>query len=82
MGESWEEVDWDIEGHHVNQELGMFCHLLYPGMVTVASRWIVERSWTQWALKPYTDQGSFQDAVAKIPAMVSGTSRLERVPHV
>jgi hypothetical protein len=58
LGESWEDVNWDSEGYRtVNQELGMFCCLLYPGMVTVAGRWIAAaaRFWTQWVLKPYVD---------------------------
>jgi hypothetical protein len=40
VGESWEDINWDSVGHWtcVNQELGTFCCLLYPGMVTVASR--------------------------------------------
>jgi hypothetical protein len=44
----------------------MFCHLLFPGVVTTASRQIAARSWTHWALKPYIDQGTFQDGVAKM----------------
>jgi hypothetical protein len=38
VGESWEDVNWDGEGHrtYVNLELGTLCHLLYPGMVIVA----------------------------------------------
>jgi hypothetical protein len=67
MGERWEDVNWD-DGHrtYVNKELGMFCHLLYLGMVTIVARRIAARSWTHRAFKPYTDQGSFQDAVAKM----------------
>jgi hypothetical protein len=36
MGESWEDVNSDGIVHRtcINQELGMFCHLLYPGVVT------------------------------------------------
>jgi hypothetical protein len=39
VGESWEDVNWDNIGRHtcVNQELGTFCHLLYPGMVIAGS---------------------------------------------
>jgi hypothetical protein len=35
MGESWDDI-----GHQtcVNQELGMFCHLLCPGMVIIGGR--------------------------------------------
>jgi hypothetical protein len=35
VGESWEDVNWDSVRHqtYVNQELGMFYRLLYPGMV-------------------------------------------------
>jgi hypothetical protein len=44
----------------------MFCRLLYPGMVTVADQWIVARSWTHGALKPYADQSTFQDGVVKL----------------
>jgi hypothetical protein len=68
VGESWEDVNWDDEGHRtcVNHELGTFYHLLYPGMVTIAGKWIAARSWTHWALKPYADQGTFQDRVAKL----------------
>jgi hypothetical protein len=68
VGESWEDVNWDDEGHqtYVNHELGMFYHLLYLSMVTVAGKRIVARSWTHWALKPYVDQGTFQDGVAKL----------------
>jgi hypothetical protein len=63
MGESWEDVNWEGKGHrtYVSHELGTFCRLLYPGMVTVADKWIVARFWTHWALKPYADQGTFQD---------------------
>jgi hypothetical protein len=35
-------------------------------MGTVAGQRIAARSWTHWALKPYDDQGTFQDAVAKM----------------
>jgi hypothetical protein len=68
VGQSWEDVNWDDEGHRtcVNQELGTFCHLLYTGVVIVAGQQIVAWSCTHWALKPYADQGSFQDAVAKM----------------
>jgi hypothetical protein len=40
VGESWEDIDWDGDEHRTcaNQELGMFCHLLYPRMVTVVGR--------------------------------------------
>jgi hypothetical protein len=68
VGESWEDIKWDGEGHRtcVNHELVTFCHLLYSGMVTVAGQRIAARSWTHWALKPYDDQGTFQDAMAKM----------------
>jgi hypothetical protein len=68
MGESWEDVNCDGVGHQtcVNQELGTFYHLLYPGMVTVAGQQIDARSWTHWALKPYIDQGTYQDGVVKM----------------
>jgi hypothetical protein len=68
MSESWEDVNWDGEEHQtcVNYELGTFCRLLYPGMVAVAGKWIAAWSWTHWALKPYIDQGTFQDGVAKL----------------
>jgi hypothetical protein len=48
VGESSEVISWDGEGHWtcVNHELGMFYRLLYPGMVTVAGKRIVARSWT------------------------------------
>jgi hypothetical protein len=48
VGESWEDINWDGEGHRtcVNHELGTFCHLLYLGMVTIAGQWIVTCSWT------------------------------------
>jgi hypothetical protein len=40
VGESWEDINWDGIGHRtcVNQELGMFCHLLYASMVTAVGR--------------------------------------------
>jgi hypothetical protein len=68
VGESWEDVNWYDVGHrtYVNQELGTLCHLLYPGMVIVADRRIAAQSWTHWALKPYADQGTYQDGVAKM----------------
>jgi hypothetical protein len=33
----WEDVNWNDVGHRtcINPELGIFCRLLYPGMVTV-----------------------------------------------
>jgi hypothetical protein len=33
----WESVNWNSEGHRtcINMELGTFCQLLYPGMVTM-----------------------------------------------
>jgi hypothetical protein len=67
MGESWEDVNWDGVGHrtYVNEELGTFCCLLYPGMVTAGDRRVAAQSWTHWALNPYTDQGTIQDAVVK-----------------
>jgi hypothetical protein len=69
VGEGWEDVNWDGVGHGtcINRELGTFVHLLYPGMVTVTGRWIVVWSWTHWALKPHTDQDTFQDGVSTIP---------------
>jgi hypothetical protein len=68
MGESWEDVNWDGVEHRtcINQELGMFCHILYQGMVTAGGWWVAARSWTHWPLKLYADQGTFQEAVAKI----------------
>jgi hypothetical protein len=38
VGGSWEDFSWEGEGHQtcVNEELGTFCHLLYPGIVTIA----------------------------------------------
>jgi hypothetical protein len=62
----WEDVNWNDEGHRscINTELGTYCWLLYPDMVTVGSRRHVARSWTHWALKLYADQGSYQDGVA------------------
>jgi hypothetical protein len=68
MGESRDDVNWDGIGHRtcINQELGMFCRLLYPGMVTVAGRQVAAQSWTHWAVKSYADQGTFQDGVAKM----------------
>jgi hypothetical protein len=40
MGECSEDVNWGGVGHrtYVNQELGMFRRLLYPGMVTAGDR--------------------------------------------
>jgi hypothetical protein len=35
-------------------------------MVPVDGRQEVARSWTQWGLRQYTDQGSFQDVMAKM----------------
>jgi hypothetical protein len=35
-------------------------------MVTVVDKRIAARSWTHWVLKPYADQGTFQDGVAKL----------------
>jgi hypothetical protein len=35
-------------------------------MVTVASQGIAAWSWTHWALKPYADQGTFQDTVVRM----------------
>jgi hypothetical protein len=35
-------------------------------MVTVADKRIAAWFWTHWALKPYADQGTFQDGVAKL----------------
>jgi hypothetical protein len=43
--------------------VGTYCRLLYPVMVTLGCRLQAVRSWTQWALKPYTDQGACQDGV-------------------
>jgi hypothetical protein len=37
-----------------------------PSMVPVGGRQEVVHSWTHWALRLYTDQGSFQDAVVKM----------------
>jgi hypothetical protein len=53
----WEDVNWNDEGHHnyINTELGTYCRLLYPSMVTVDDRQQAAHSWTHWALKPYTD---------------------------
>jgi hypothetical protein len=63
-----EDVNWDGVRHrtYVDQELGTFCRLLYPGVVTVGDQRVAARSWTHWGLKPYVDQGTFQDAVAKM----------------
>jgi hypothetical protein len=63
VGQSWEDINWDGEGHrtYVNHELGTFYRLLYLGMVTVASKRIAARSWTHWALKAYADQGPFTE---------------------
>jgi hypothetical protein len=63
---SWEDVNGDGEGHrtYINAELGTFCRLLYPGMVTVGSQLQAPRTWDHWALKTYVDQGSCQDDVA------------------
>jgi hypothetical protein len=43
----WEDVNWNNEGHHtcINTELGTFCRLLYPGMVTVGDRRQAVRLW-------------------------------------
>jgi hypothetical protein len=62
----WEDINWNGEGHHscINTELETFCRLLYPGMVTVGGRRQAARSWSHWELKPYADQGSYQDGVA------------------
>jgi hypothetical protein len=62
----WENVNWNGEGHRtcINTELGTFCWLLYPSMVTVGGRLQATRSWSHWTLKPYADQGSCQDGVA------------------
>jgi hypothetical protein len=40
VGESWEDVNWDDIGHrtYANQKLGLFCRLLYLGMVIIADR--------------------------------------------
>jgi hypothetical protein len=35
-------------------------------MVTVANKRIATWSWTHWMLKPYAEQGTFQDGVAKL----------------
>jgi hypothetical protein len=53
----WEDINWSGEGHRtcINTELGTFCQLLYPDMVTVGGRRYAARSWTQWVLKPYAD---------------------------
>jgi hypothetical protein len=68
VGESWEDVNWDGTGHRtcVNQELGTFVRLLYPGMVHDAGKRVAASSWTHWGLKNYRDQGTFQDAVANM----------------
>jgi hypothetical protein len=68
VGESWEDVNWDGVGHHTyfNQEQGTLCCPLYATMVTASSRRVAARSWTHWGLKSYVDQGTFQDAVAKM----------------
>jgi hypothetical protein len=36
----WEDLNWNGEGHRtcINTELGTFCRLLYPSMVTVGGR--------------------------------------------
>jgi outer membrane protein assembly factor BamA len=36
----WEDVNWNGEGHrsYINMELGTYCQLMYPGMVTVHGR--------------------------------------------
>jgi hypothetical protein len=61
----WEDVNWSCEGHCtcINTELGIFCRLLYPSMVTMGGRRQAAHSWTHWALKPYADQGSCQNGV-------------------
>jgi hypothetical protein len=61
----WEDINWNDEGHRrcINIELGTYCRLLYPGMVTVGGRQQAARSWIHWTLKPYADQGSCQDGV-------------------
>jgi hypothetical protein len=61
MGKSWKDVNWDRAGHRtcVNQELGMFCRLLYPCVVTIDDRRVVALSWSHWGLKLYVDQGTF-----------------------
>jgi hypothetical protein len=44
----------------------MSYRLLYLGMIIVASKLIAAQSWTHWVLKPYADQGIFQDGVPKL----------------
>jgi hypothetical protein len=68
VGESRDDVNWDDIGHRtcINQELGTFCRLLYPGMVTVVGRQVAAQSLTHWEVKLYADQGTFQDRVAKM----------------
>jgi hypothetical protein len=63
---SWEDVNWNGEGHrtYINVELEAFCRLLYPDMVTVGGQLQAARTWDHWALKMYADQGSCQDDVA------------------
>jgi hypothetical protein len=62
----WEDINWNGKKHRncINTELGTYCQLLYPGMVTMGGRQQAARSWTNWALKPYADQGSYQDGMA------------------
>jgi hypothetical protein len=61
----WENINWSGEGHWtcINTELGTFCQLLYPDMVTVGGRRQAACSWTHWALKSYADQGFYQDGM-------------------
>jgi hypothetical protein len=62
----WEDVNWDGKGHRtcINMELGTFCWLLYPGMVTMGGQQQAARTWDHLALKLYADQGTCQDGVA------------------
>jgi hypothetical protein len=64
----WEDVNWIGQVHRtcVNTELGTFCWLLYPGMVTVGGRREAAHLWTHWVLKQYADQGSCQDGVVNM----------------
>jgi hypothetical protein len=62
----WEDINWDGEGHHtyINAELGTFCRLLYPDMVTVGGQLHAAHTWDHWALKTYANQGTCQDGIA------------------
>jgi hypothetical protein len=63
---SWENINWDGQGHRmcINMELGIFCRLLYHGMVNVKGQQLAACSWDHWALKNYANQGTYEDGVA------------------